>query len=616
MSIVHWSTRRLRAAIGVTAVAFALGAPQLLAQRFQFLYGTGTAVETGIHGVKQCASGGYVAVGESFCCGSPHAAYVVRTNAAGVPIWQMVYKFGSADRATDVVELANGDFAVCGTTDNPNGCAPSRDIFIMRINSAGALVNVSTYGSPNADEEAWKIVEAQVGDGITTNRGDFIVAGSTTNGQAAPSRDGYLLRVTSGLLLIWDAQYGGPSASRDEYFYGIDEVPAAIGGAGDVVATGATNSWGSGGLDVFTVRANGNNGTIGIAPQGAAVSGGAFDDEGYSVVVLRNGPNTGNIVVTGRTKAPAPPSIADEVLMLELNANPCIQVADLAFGDFSTTLDRGYDLKEDANPQPAANSQVIVTGFTNLGNLGGENVFLQRVNTVCGLTLAGAGMVYGGIRNDEGWSVDNATHNNAATRETPGYVVNGFTQSPNLLPPGDPQQLYVIKTDVNLSSGCAEAPVNFNFATNVFTTTCVGPIVGSIGQLCIPANSVGQINGATQICYAYPRAQQRGGGGNDGAADAGTPPTITVDDESVTSYPNPLRAGSTLNIRFDLKRATTAHLAVSDVAGQIVYEGDVDVTGGSAVHMLNTSGWPAGAYIVHVTSGSMSTTSRIVVADR
>src|SRR5690349_21087922 len=103
------------------------------AQRFQYVYGNAGCNEAGRYGVKQVTTGGYITVGETGCAGGGTDIYVVRTNINGTQMWAWSYSIGHNDTATDVIEDANGDFVICGVTDNGAPCALSRDMFILRL---------------------------------------------------------------------------------------------------------------------------------------------------------------------------------------------------------------------------------------------------------------------------------------------------------------------------------------------------------------------------------------------------------------------------------------------------------------------------------------------------
>jgi len=610
--------RALWGFLAAAAIIVLAGSHDASAQQFEYAYGSANCVDGGLHGVQQLAGGGYVAVGESFqqpggACGTSDA-YVVVTNTAGAQVWSATYQVGFNSRATDVLELANGDLIVCGYGMLNQPCNPgsvSNDIFVLHLAPNGALLNANTYGSSTTSEEAWTIIETTVGDNINTFPGDFVIAGSSTNQNAPGMRGGYLLRINAGLGLIWDRQYG--TANNDDYFYGVAEVPAGFNGAGDIVATGGSTSPPAIGTDIFTIRVNGNNATIGAAPQNESWTNfpagpGQSVEVGRAVVILRNGRNAGDIVVAGYTSGAPAPSTNDEVFVVEFSPDPCKQIANVYFGDNGPLADRGYDLVEDANPT----GDVLVTGFTNLDACNnGSDVFLQRVSTGPGMGLVGPISLFGGNGPDEGWSVNNAA--NVSPTETPGYVVNGMTRSANLIGPLDPQQLYLIKTDLVLRTGC-ERQFDCPRGSAPRSTQCSRAIGPFIGLQCVPPVPVIFWQSGVPVCPPQPppplnRQVIPGDGavGNDEGA------TISFNNGLMTSYPNPLRGGDVLNLSFESNAGATAHVVVHDVSGRETYHNDVALETGAHLVPVSTDGWPAGTYLVQVTVGAATATSRVVL---
>ena len=146
--------RGASALIAVAALFCGLSTARLHAQMFQAVYGGGVAPgEAGRGGVKAVSSGGFIDAGESFSASNPNSdIYVVRTDNAATLAWSYTYSIGANDSATDIIECTNGDFVIVGVTDNiGSGCAPSRDIFLLRIDNCGRVLWVNTYGTPDVE---------------------------------------------------------------------------------------------------------------------------------------------------------------------------------------------------------------------------------------------------------------------------------------------------------------------------------------------------------------------------------------------------------------------------------------------------------------------------------
>lgn len=603
---------------GLAGLLLLAAASTAHAQRWQNSYG-GVRSEAGRGGVLQLVTGGYAAVGESF---TPVAAasdiYVVVTSSNGALVWSSTYNIGGNDSATSVRQCANGDLIVCGVTQNVNSfCAATRDVFLLRLNSVnGAVIARMTYGTPR-DEIAWDVIETRTGNGMTTFIGDFVVAGSTTISAAGP-RDALLIRTRSNLNLIWSQQYGG-TASNDEYFYGLDEATIGVGAgvAADIVATGATNTFGVGNYDILVARVSGQNGTIGAAPQNVATFGTTAFDEGREIRELKVGANAGNLVIVGATDGRPAPSTSREVDVLLLRNDPCVvQLANLVFGDNATRVDAGFDIREVQAGAPAGLTagNLIVTGNTNLGGgtVTGQNVFLQEISPAgATLNLVGVGSAFGGTATDAGWSVNIATRVTAT--ETAGYIVCGFTESAALMPAGDVRNLYLIKTNTAKNTSCNFATIVFQRALQPIEQICIHPVTFASVTQCQPTITPTAQTWIFTLCFVFPSARDAGGHDNDGVSGVENP-AIAVD--GLRLYPNPVASGAAVNLRIPMVREAHATVTVTDMLGRVVYSDERELTAGEAEVAIATAGWAHGGYLVDVAVGKQHTTARVVVMER
>ena len=242
--------------IFMAAVGFVIcigGGADLLAQRFEGVYGGVGCRESARGGTRPVREGGYIAAGETFAtdgnCGSSDI-YVVRTDNQGNLLWSMRYDIGLNDSALDIETVSldpAGGYIITGVTDNITGaggaCPASRDIFLLRIDRCGTVIWVKTYGDATSDEMGWDVAETGTGDiNQGTRRGDYIVAGWKSPA-GGTNRDGYLMRVTAFGDCIWGKSYNGPN-NRDDYFYALDEATFGVPStrAGDIIACGGTTS--------------------------------------------------------------------------------------------------------------------------------------------------------------------------------------------------------------------------------------------------------------------------------------------------------------------------------------------------------------------------------------
>ena len=282
-----------------------LSAASATAQPFEYVYGPPTSADQSgrrATPVRACPGGGFVAAGTSSTPGAAPNVYVVRTNASGAPLWELVYDVGPGgnDRGQALAEAADGSgFVVAGTTNL--GVATSDDVLLLKIDCNGRPLWAFTYFS-TLPEAAFDIVEARTGDAaFGTRRGDLLVAGYAAN--PAGNRDAMLLRTRANGTLIWNRRYD--VAASSEMFRGLTEArPSGATTTGDVVGAGVffrpTIPF-----QGFAARVNGNTGLLGAAPHGAAIYGGTDSESFESVIELRAAPNTGSLVMIGNTSSTA-----------------------------------------------------------------------------------------------------------------------------------------------------------------------------------------------------------------------------------------------------------------------------------------------------------------------
>lgn len=629
------------------------------AQRFEALFGSTTCVEAGRGGVQKVSSGGYVAAGNSYSTSSTCASsdvYVVRTRNDGLLGWSMLYDIGLNDSATSIREVTNdpngvGGFIVTGVTDNrpstPTLCLPSRDIFILRIDSCGRVLWVRTYGVSTTDEIAWDVIEATTGDTTQgTQRGDFVVAGWRNISATSAVRDAYLLRVrggTAGGAIIWDRTYDSPF-NGDDYFYALDEcvVNVGTGATADIVAVGSTNGYKltptNPDYDAFLVRVNGNNGTFtALATHSAVAYGGSGNEELRSVTELRAGTRRGNIVAVGQTSSVGG---GGEAYVLQTAANVCSFVADRTLGDFCGGADAALWVREipvllssadTVTPIPLVPSSIIVTGYVTPPagfGFGGNDVFLQEFTTGTLNPVVPTTTIYGGAGNDWGWSVNYVTATTGCT--TTGFIISGFRQSSTAA--DDPGQLYLIKTDRSKSTTCQRGWIAAT-AQPQLLPICNVPRLDSIRRFCTPP--------ITRVCRVW---QERICYISDGTGTCRLPlcplcaiidtvDTFRIPDELgknipatsggtismyngvMDTYPNPIHKGGDFILEYALDTDRPVFITVSDLAGRRVYSGSGPDREGISLVPVSTEGWPVGTYTVTMNVGGTMMSRKIVVKE-
>jgi len=603
------------------------GGTRAYGQIFQYEYG-GTREEAGRGGVRAVTSeGGYVAVGESFTpSGLTSDIYLLRTNGDGSRLYSYTYNIGGNDSALDIEEVVtNGSFdgfIITGVTDNidPYGCGRTRDIFLLRVDRCGKVMWVNTYGSHESDEIGYDVEVMDNGDNCGGNAGDFVVVGSTCF--PGRPRDGYIIRVKDAAPanLIWTRRHNSP-CDGDDYWYGVAEaIVAADGGVpGDLIVVGGSDGFCNtpGRHEAVIAHFNGCAENPNVFPYGIGVYGEKYDDDLRSVIELSDGPYRGTFVATGRTEiADVAGVVSPEVYVIQTRAWPCRRVDDLTLGDQGSRPDEGYWVREVKTPHPDAGS-VIITGYMTLpGGFGGADAFLQRI-TPTGLGLAPVApvtRVFGGQRDDWGWSVD-PVYADAAGCYSDGYIMTGFTYSFV----GD-QQLYLVKTNLNLKSGCNDREADAREKHPGYKEYCFDMRIDKFGNECRPKIERICQKWETRLCYDKD--------GTNGCVprpcdcfDAIFKLRFSDDAEivgttEVSTYPNPIASGSLLSLEYTLAAEGKATVVVSDLIGNVIYANSANHDAGLNTVSVSTSGWSVGVYMVQVTIGEKSQTRRIIVTDK
>lgn len=592
-----------------------LGASSM-AQQFQYLYGGTSCRESAHSGVQPVSTGGFIAVGESFSaatagCNSTSDIYVVRTNATGAVLWSRTFNIYGSDSALDVMECANGDFVICGTTDCPGTSCTGKKFFLLRLFANGSLAWVNHYSPASNDMDyGWDVIEAKVAPGAPTSGtsiGDLVVAGWAVKAADGPfgtyTREACLWRISPAGNMVWGRRYSRlqPSTYHDDYFYSVAEDPS-----GDFLAVGGSRSWNvAGNTDGYVLRAKGSNGAI----ANAAVFAGSADEELRSISRFVSG----DYMMTGWT---ASTSASSEIYVLRLQgSSPALSpFIDRVYGDNGSQADFGMCVREIRNGARTGN--LILTGAVGGGSSGaGSNAFLLELVPAT-LLVAPAPSVgfrwYGGNGPDVGWSVS-PVPTPSGTTTIPEFILAGFSQSPSLLAPGDPEQMYQVKTDQFGVSGCNEGEQTYLTRSPMLARTAVGPSVATVGsRVSVPFDSVDR-NWQTQLCLGGGSTSLGKNGGTLGSA-AGADETVS-DEVLLAGFPNPVTRGSDLQLRYQVPAAARAVVTITDLSGRTVYSAVSERPAGSATQVVTTAGWAPGTYLVRVEMGGYTSTRRIIVAD-
>jgi len=188
--------------------------------------------------VIQTDDGGYLVVGKSQeFDGGRHDVWILKVDSGGDVTWSRGYGGKYNDRANDVVQTSNGNYAVVGTTfsyttgDVPAG---NQDVWLLVVDGEGdVLVNRTYAGSLESEartfESGYAIVEP--------SDGGFLIAGRTTGySEESGNEDAWLVRTDYSGDVRWNRTYGQSIQYGKDSDTAVDLVETPDGGylfAGD-----------------------------------------------------------------------------------------------------------------------------------------------------------------------------------------------------------------------------------------------------------------------------------------------------------------------------------------------------------------------------------------------
>lgn len=223
------------------------------------------------------ANGSVITVGYTTGSGGGQDILLVKKNDAGVVSFSVTYNTSGSnnDYGISVSTCTNGDFLVCGTTDN--GGTTNYDIVILRYSSTGTLLYSATRNaSAGKNDVAVDIRE------LSTGR--IIVLANT--------------EATNGFSNFWVLKYGSTLTFSNALTYdyaGYNDIAIGLGKAttGQITVIGASAS---SSITADYVQAVYNTGALGFSSQTRSSLSGTVLDQGLAF--CRDASN--NTYITGR----------------------------------------------------------------------------------------------------------------------------------------------------------------------------------------------------------------------------------------------------------------------------------------------------------------------------
>jgi uncharacterized repeat protein (TIGR01451 family) len=425
-------------------------------------------------------------------------AFVSKLNAAGNALIYSTYLGGASDDIGVGIGVdGSGNAYVTGSTQSFNFPMASplqstfgglRDVFVAKLNAAGAALVYSTYLGGNTDD---------AGNGIVLDAsGNTYVTGSTASsnfptanplqGTSGGDYDAFVAKLNAaGSVLVYSTYLGGNST---EYGYSI-----TVDGSGNTYVTGHTKSSnfptvnplqgicgncgsGFGYGDTFVAKLNATGSVLGYS----TYLGGSSFDEGFGITVDASG----NAYVTGITQSSNFPTASplqgtfggvEDAFVAKLNASGSALAYSTYLG--GSCRDDGYSIAVDTSGAVYVTGNTCSTNFPTVSSLqanGGSDAFVAKLNA------SGSALAYstylGGSGSEIGYGIAVDTSGNA--------YVTGDTQSsdfPTVNPPqgtfGGVSDAFVAKisplTEVDLSIAKTDFPDPVAVGTNLTYTITV-----------------------------------------------------------------------------------------------------------------------------------------------
>jgi len=398
MKLSHFYRLALCALCGATLVALLPASPSQAQQRWERTFGG--AVQDYGYDVRQTSDGGYVVAGmtNSFGAGS-YDVYLIKTNASGDTLWTRTYGGADYDYALSIQLSSDTGYIISGGTYSFGGGGD--DVYLLKTNASGDTLWTRTYGGASHD----------YGSSVRqTSDGGYIIAG-TTFSYGSGSGDVYLLKTNATGDTLWTRTYGGTNEEN-----GISVQQTSDSG---YVIAGFTCSFGAGSYDAYLIKTNASGDTL-----WTKTYGGTGLDVGYSVQQTTDG----GFIIAGSTNSFGN---GDQVYLIKTNASGDTLWTKTYGG---TSLDYGQSVQ-----QTSGGGYIIAGATWSSGD--SSQTYLIKTNA-SGDTLWTR--TYGGANPDLARSVYQTSDG--------GYIVAGQTRSF-----GDSDQVYLIKTDANGSSGVEES---------------------------------------------------------------------------------------------------------------------------------------------------------------
>ena len=308
----------------------------------------GTNVD-GAYSVQQTTDGGYILVGSTTSFGAGNNdVYLIKTNNSGDTLWTRIYGGTGDDEGYSVKQTTDNGYIIAGYSASFG--AGNYDVILIKSDSLGGVLWKKTFGGIDLDE-VFSIHQ--------TTDGGYIITGSTYS-YGAGNIDIYLIKTNASGDTTFTKTFGGTNNDA-----GSSVQQTTDGG---YVIIGYTSSFGAGGKDVYLIKTNADGDTI-----WTKTFGGTGDDVGSSVQQTIDG----GYILAGRTNSFGSGGNDVYLIKTDANGNSGCNQGNPSTTQGSTTTQTSSPLTK-VSSGGIINSTITVTGnggiITNLCTNAGINL--------------------------------------------------------------------------------------------------------------------------------------------------------------------------------------------------------------------------------------------------
>ena len=194
-----------------------------------------------IYSIRQTQDGGYIVAGNTYSFGvGDEDIWIMKLDPAGAITWQNTYGGVDAEHPSCIQQTSDGGYIVAGQTTSFG--AGNADAWVMKLDTTGAITWQKTYGGASYDS-TYSLQQTQ--------DGGYILAGRQGN-------DAWILKIDSAGAITWQKTYGG---TNDDYIYSVQQTQD-----GGYVAAGSQRNDGHFATSEALVLKLDSSGSIGSCP--------------------------------------------------------------------------------------------------------------------------------------------------------------------------------------------------------------------------------------------------------------------------------------------------------------------------------------------------------------